>query len=126
MSDTGAPLLEIRGLCVSYGHVQAVRDLSLKVRAGQVVTLIGPNGAGKTSTLGAVAGLFRPDAGQVLLEGRDVTGLPSHRAVSEGIVLVPHGWAGDANANLLTDITCREPIMGYPDQKSLQCRIQPG
>jgi len=43
--------------------------------------------------------------------------------VAEGVVLVPHGWGGDANANLLTDVDCREPIMGYPDQKSLQCRI---
>jgi hypothetical protein len=38
-------------------------------------------------------------------------------------VLVPHGWGGDANGNLLTDVNCREPIMGYPDQKSLQCAI---
>jgi anaerobic selenocysteine-containing dehydrogenase len=44
--------------------------------------------------------------------------------VAEGVVLVPHGWGGDANGNLLTDVTCREPIMGYPDQKSLQCSIQ--
>jgi anaerobic selenocysteine-containing dehydrogenase len=44
--------------------------------------------------------------------------------VAEGIVLVPHGWGGEANGNLLTDITCREPIMGYPDQKSLQCCIR--
>jgi anaerobic selenocysteine-containing dehydrogenase len=46
------------------------------------------------------------------------------KRVAEGIVLVPHGWGGDANANLLTDVACREPIMGYPDQKSLQCRIR--
>jgi hypothetical protein len=44
--------------------------------------------------------------------------------VAEGVVLVPHGWGGEANGNLLTDVTCREPIMGYPDQKSLQCSIQ--
>ena len=44
--------------------------------------------------------------------------------VAEGVVLVPHGWSGEANGNLLTDITCREPIMGYPDQKSLQCAIR--
>jgi len=43
--------------------------------------------------------------------------------VAEGVVLVPHGWGGDANGNLLTDVNCREPIMGYPDQKSLQCAI---
>ncbi|HQR28869.1 MAG TPA: ABC transporter ATP-binding protein [Anaeromyxobacteraceae bacterium] len=85
------PLLEIRDLQVSYGHVHAVRGISLSVHSGKVVTLIGPNGAGKTSTLGAVAGLLRPQAGRVLLEGRDVTGLPAHRAVGEGIVLVPEG-----------------------------------
>ena len=44
--------------------------------------------------------------------------------VVEGVVLVPHGWGGEANGNLLTDTQCREPIMGYPDQKSLQCRIR--
>ena len=46
-----------------------------------------------------------------------------HERIAEGVVLVPHGWAGEANANLLTDTHCREPIMGYPDMKSLQCRI---
>jgi len=91
VTDPGTPLLEVKGLRVSYGHVQAVHDLSLRVSAGQVVTLIGPNGAGKTSTLAAVAGLLRPERGQVLLEGRDVTGLPAHQAVAEGIVLVPEG-----------------------------------
>jgi len=44
--------------------------------------------------------------------------------VADGVVLVPHGWEGDANANLLTDVQCREPIMGYPDMKSLQCSIR--
>jgi branched-chain amino acid transport system ATP-binding protein len=92
MSD-GALLLEIRDLHVNYGHVQAVRGISLAVRPGQVVTLIGPNGAGKTSTLGAVAGLVAPAAGRILLEGRDVTRLPSHRAVAAGIALVPEGRA---------------------------------
>jgi branched-chain amino acid transport system ATP-binding protein len=91
VSAPGTPLLEVRGLHVSYGHVHAVRDLSLRVNSGQVVTLIGPNGAGKTSTLAAVAGLLRPERGQVLLEGREVTGLPAHHAVAEGIVLVPEG-----------------------------------
>jgi branched-chain amino acid transport system ATP-binding protein len=91
VSDAGTPLLEIRDLQVSYGHVHAVHGVSLRVDAGRVVTLIGPNGAGKTSTLAAVAGLLRPGGGRVLLEGRDVTGLPAHRAVEEGIILVPEG-----------------------------------
>jgi branched-chain amino acid transport system ATP-binding protein len=91
VSDPSTPLLEIRDLDVAYGQVHAVRGISLRVAAGQVVTLIGPNGAGKTSTLGAVAGLLRPRGGRVFLEGKDVTGLPAHRAVEQGIVLVPEG-----------------------------------
>ncbi len=88
-----APLLEVRDLRVTYGHVQAVRGLSLSVRAGQIVTLIGPNGAGKSSTLAAISGLVRPEGGLIALAGRDVTGLPSHQAVPLGIVLVPEGRA---------------------------------
>ena len=87
------PVLEIQDLHVAYGHVEAVRGVSLSVCAGQIVTLIGPNGAGKSSTLAAIAGLVRPASGRIALEGRDVTGLPSHRAVSSGIVLVPEGRA---------------------------------
>jgi len=88
-----APLLEVSDLHVGYGHVQAVRGVSLRVGEGQIVTLIGPNGAGKSSTLGAVAGLVRPERGSIRLAGREVSGLPSHRAVAEGVVLVPEGRA---------------------------------
>jgi branched-chain amino acid transport system ATP-binding protein len=88
-----APLLEVRELHVAYGHVHAVRGISLSVRRGQIVTLIGPNGAGKSSALNAIAGLVRPERGAVLLEGRDVAGIPAHRAAREGIVLVPEGRA---------------------------------
>ena len=89
----GAPLLEVRDLEVAYGHVEAVRGVSLSVGEGQFVTLIGPNGAGKTSLLSALAGLVRPKAGKVALGGKDVTGLPAHAAVAAGISLVPEGRA---------------------------------
>ncbi len=88
-----APLLEVRELHVAYGHVRAVRGVSLAVPEGGFVTLIGPNGAGKTSLLSALAGLVRPAAGSVRLAGRDVTGLPAHAAVAAGISLVPEGRA---------------------------------
>jgi branched-chain amino acid transport system ATP-binding protein len=88
-----APVLEVRGLRVSYGHVEAVRSVSLSVAAGEIVALIGPNGAGKSSTLNAIAGLLRPSAGSVRLEGRELAGVPSHAAVAAGIVLVPEGRA---------------------------------
>jgi branched-chain amino acid transport system ATP-binding protein len=87
------PLLEVHDLHVSYGHVHAVRGISLAVRPGQIVTLIGPNGAGKSSTLAAISGLVAPRAGRVLLEGREVTGLPAHEAVAAGLALVPEGRA---------------------------------
>ncbi len=88
-----ATLLEVADLHVSYGHVHAVRGISLEVRSGQIVTLIGPNGAGKTSTLAALSGLVRPEAGRVALEGMDLTGAPAHQAVAAGLVLVPEGRA---------------------------------
>jgi branched-chain amino acid transport system ATP-binding protein len=87
------PLLEVEGLHVAYGHVEAVRGVSLSVPEGRIVTLIGPNGAGKTSILSALAGLVRPKAGSVRLGGTDVTGLPAHRTVAAGISLVPEGRA---------------------------------
>jgi branched-chain amino acid transport system ATP-binding protein len=109
-----APLLEVRDLRVTYGNVQAVRGLSLSVRAGQIVTLIGPNGAGKSSTLAAVSGLVRPEGGQIALAGRDVTGLAAHQAVAQGIVLVPEGRAILARMsieeNLVVALESRSPM----------------
>jgi len=123
MSSPGTPLLEVRDLHVSYGHVQAVRGVSLKVEAGQTVALIGPNGAGKTSTLAAVAGLVSPRRGHVLLEGEEVTRLPAHRAVSRGIVLVPEGRAilgrMTIEENLLIALEGRPPLPGRTEVRQM-------
>jgi branched-chain amino acid transport system ATP-binding protein len=114
VSAPGTPLLEVQDLRVGYGQVQAVRGLSLIVNAGEIVTLIGPNGAGKTSTLGAISGLVTPRDGRVRLEGRDVTRLPAHRTVAEGIVLVPEGRAilgrMSIEENLLLALEGRPPV----------------
>ncbi len=93
MSTPDPTLLEVHDLHVGYGHVHAVRGISLVVHAGRIVTLIGPNGAGKSSTLAAISGLVRPRSGRVLVEGAEMTGAPAHRAVENGIVLVPEGRA---------------------------------
>jgi branched-chain amino acid transport system ATP-binding protein len=93
MSGDTRPLLEVRELVVSYGHVEAVRGVSLTVAAGQIVTLIGPNGAGKTSILSALCGLVEPQGGSVRLGGREVVGWPAHRMVAAGLSLVPEGRA---------------------------------
>jgi ABC-2 type transport system ATP-binding protein len=69
---SGQPAIEVAGLQVSYGPVQAVREVSLQVRQGEIFGLLGPNGAGKTSTLSAIEGLVRPQAGTVRVLGEDV------------------------------------------------------
>ncbi|HEX3694397.1 MAG TPA: ABC transporter ATP-binding protein [Polyangia bacterium] len=93
MTVADRPLLELRELRVNYGHVEAVRGVSLSVAAGQMVTLIGPNGAGKTSILSALCGLVPPSGGSVFLDGRAITGQPSHAVVAAGLALVPEGRA---------------------------------
>lgn len=85
------PLLEVGGLAAGYGHVPVIRDVSLALGAGEVVTLIGANGAGKTTLLRAIAGLLKPTAGHVRLDGDDVTGTPPERLVRRGLALVPEG-----------------------------------
>jgi branched-chain amino acid transport system ATP-binding protein len=84
-------LLEVKGLAVAYGGIEAVRGIDLTVRAGELVTLIGANGAGKTTTLKALSGLLKPRAGSVHYDGRDITGKPAHELVHLGLALVPEG-----------------------------------
>jgi len=84
-------ILEIIGLSVSYGGIEAVRGVDLQVPAGKIVTLIGANGAGKSTTLRAIAGLVKPAAGRIRLQAEDITGMPPDRIVSRGITLVPEG-----------------------------------
>jgi branched-chain amino acid transport system ATP-binding protein len=84
-------VLEITDLVVSYGHVQAVRGVSINVHPGALVALIGGNGAGKSSVLNAAAGLVKPRAGRIMFAGRDVSSWPAHRVARSGLVLVPQG-----------------------------------
>lgn len=85
------PILSVEGLHVSYGRVDAVRDVSFAVEPGAIVALIGANGAGKTSILNAMAGLVRPRSGIVRFNGRDITRKPAHHLVKTGLVQVPEG-----------------------------------
>ncbi len=82
-------LLEVRGIDVFYGNVQALWGVSFDVTEGQIVTVIGANGAGKSTTLKTLAGLMKPKTGTVLFGGRDVTGLAPFELVEQGLVLIP-------------------------------------
>lgn len=82
-------LLEVRSASVYYGRIQALKDVSLEVPDGEIVTLIGANGAGKTTLLRAISGLLEPRHGDILYEGRSIKGLSPERIVGLGISHVP-------------------------------------
>jgi branched-chain amino acid transport system ATP-binding protein len=84
-------LLEVDGLCVNYGHIEAIRDISFGVEEGTVTTLIGANGAGKTTTLKTLSGLRKVRAGKVIFEGKDITHVPAHERVKMGLSQSPEG-----------------------------------
>lgn len=88
MSD-GKPLLSVRGVSSHHKGGLKLANISLEVRAGELVTILGANGAGKSTLLGVIAGLFAPSAGVILLDGRKITGLPVHRVVRSGVALAP-------------------------------------
>ena len=86
-------LLEVRGLEVRYGSIEAVRGLSFSVGEGSIVAVIGANGAGKSSTLLAISGISRASAGSILFDGRDISAVRADRIVAAGLVQVPEGRA---------------------------------
>jgi branched-chain amino acid transport system ATP-binding protein len=86
-----APILEVRGLTVRYGNVQALHGIDLSVAPGEIVTILGANGAGKSTTLRAVSGLVRVAGGEIRLDGRPVQQVPAHERVRLGISQSPEG-----------------------------------
>jgi branched-chain amino acid transport system ATP-binding protein len=89
--EGGEPMLALDKLSVYYGNIAAVQELSLEVHRGEIVTLIGSNGAGKSTTLRTISGLLRPRRGQVLFDGRRISGMPGHEVVKAGICHSPEG-----------------------------------
>jgi branched-chain amino acid transport system ATP-binding protein len=90
-SPANPPLLELENATAFYGDLQALFGITLRVRAGEIVTLIGANGAGKTTILRLISGLKHPDSGSLRLGGQDVSRLPAHQMVARGVSHVPEG-----------------------------------
>ncbi|MBQ2735126.1 MAG: ABC transporter ATP-binding protein, partial [Clostridia bacterium] len=84
-------LLKVNHLAVSYGLIQAIKDISFEVNRGEIVALIGANGAGKTTTMHALCNLIPKQAGQVIFDEREITGVAAHKLVPMGIAQVPEG-----------------------------------
>src|SRR5215212_399325 len=97
-------MLTLQNVNVFYGAIHALRDVSLVVNKGEVVTLIGANGAGKSTTLRAITGLLTPRSGRITFEGHDITGIPAHKLVARGISMSPEGRGVFANLTVLENL----------------------
>ena len=104
MAAADGPLLSLENVNVFYGAIHALRDVSLTVHAGEVVTLIGANGAGKSTTLRAITGLLTPEKGRITFDGTDVTGCAAHKLVARGISMAPEGRGVFANLTVLENL----------------------
>jgi branched-chain amino acid transport system ATP-binding protein len=98
-------MLKLESVKVAYGAIQAVKGVSLEVRAGEVVTIIGANGAGKSTLLKSIVGLEPVAEGRVLIDGKDCTTVPAHQRVGLGVALSPEG------RGVFADQTVRENLM---------------
>jgi branched-chain amino acid transport system ATP-binding protein len=85
------PMLEVQGINTYYGQIHALKDVSIDVAKGEIVTIIGANGAGKSTMLKTASGLLKPRSGSISLEGEDLTRLHPHEIVMKGVVQVPEG-----------------------------------
>ena len=115
-------LLEVKDLQVYYGVIQALRGISFKVEEGEIVTLIGANGAGKTTTMQTIVGLIPSKEGSISYNGQDITKLPSHKIVKQGLTQVPEG------RRIFQELTVYDNLMlgAYleKDMKKIKDRIE--
>jgi branched-chain amino acid transport system ATP-binding protein len=90
-TSTSTAMLQVKGLKVSYGGIQAVKGVDLEVREGELVTLIGANGAGKTTTMKAITGIKGWAGGDILYRGQSIKGVPTYELLKRGLAMVPEG-----------------------------------
>jgi branched-chain amino acid transport system ATP-binding protein len=105
MSEIAATLLDVRGLACRFGGLQAIADLDFTVREGEIKAIIGPNGAGKTTLFNMISGIVAPSAGQILLSGKSIDGLPPFRRAAGGLSRTFQ------NLQIFKDMTVLENVM---------------
>ncbi|WDZ94546.1 ABC transporter ATP-binding protein [Herbaspirillum sp. WKF16] len=104
MTGATKPILQVEDLAVAYGHIEAVKGISLTLNEGEITALVGANGAGKSTSLLAISGLVKAARGKVLFNGEDLTRLSPHKIVESGVVQVAEGRA------TLTTLTVEENL----------------
>jgi branched-chain amino acid transport system ATP-binding protein len=112
-------MLEINDLHTYYGHIHALKGLTLRVEQGEIVTLIGSNGAGKSTTLKTISGLIAPRKGEVRLHGKPISGLPAHRVAGLGVAQSPEGRRVFPRMTVLENLEMGAFARGKPDPSDL-------
>jgi branched-chain amino acid transport system ATP-binding protein len=114
------PMLEIRDLHTYYGHIHALKGISLDVDQGEIVTLIGSNGAGKSTTLKTISGLLHPRQGAVRLNGQTISGRPAHQVAAMGVAQSPEGRRVFPRMTVLENLEMGAFARGKPDPADLE------
>jgi branched-chain amino acid transport system ATP-binding protein len=117
-------MLVLENLSVSYGAIEALTNIELRVEQGEVVTLIGANGAGKTTTLRTITGLLEAKSGRVMYEGKQISGVPAHKLVSMGIAMSPEGRGVFANLSVRENLEMGAYIR--KDRRSIAADMERG
>lgn len=97
-------MLKVSNIDVYYGAIHAIKDLSIEVGHGEIVTLVGSNGAGKSTTLRTISGLLKPKSGKIVFEDEDITGAQAHKIVGKGLCQVPEGRRVFANMTVMENL----------------------
>jgi branched-chain amino acid transport system permease protein len=100
-----SPFLRVEGLAISFLGLRALDDVTLELKSGHILGLVGPNGSGKSTLVNVISGVYRPDAGRVTFEGRDITGIPDYRVARNGIIRTFQ------DPRLVPGFTVRENVM---------------
>ncbi len=112
-------MLDVRDLHTYYGHIHALKGISLQVEQGEIVTLIGSNGAGKSTTLKTISGLLNPRQGEVALNGRKISGTPAHKVAGMGVAQSPEGRRVFPRMSVLENLQMGAFVRGKPDPADL-------
>lgn len=111
-------LLEVKNLEVYYGVINALKGISFEVNEGEIVTLIGANGAGKTTAMQSIMGFIHPKAGEIIYDGHNIVGQPTHKIMRQGLTQVPEGRRIFAELNVYENL-----IMGaYTNKDKAQIK----
>lgn len=97
-------MLKVDNIDVYYGAIHAIKDISIEVPKGEIVTLVGSNGAGKSTTLRTISGLMKPKNGTILFEDKNIVGVPAHKIVGMGLCQVPEGRHVFANMSVMENL----------------------